>query len=398
MSRENYKVFSPAKISGLVLKNRFVRSATCDYKMAEDGSVTDIVLDIHRNLAKGGIGMIITGLMAVSPGGKGVSNQICIFDDKYIAEIAKIAEAVHTVDNNCAIIAQLCHPGRQLTHENTTAECVGPSSMSSPLLVKKARELSTREVEIIVTDFVDAIFRVKQAGFDGVQLHAAHGYLLSSFLSPYTNKRTDCYGGSVKKRAYIIDEIVGAARKKVGDFPILIKLNCDDHVAGGITKETFPELLKEIADTGVDAIEVSGGMWDSLVSTEEQLGFAPVPIPESRTHIDELDKQSYYYNYVRDLRLPIKLILVGGNRNIEQMELIIREGYVDFLSLSRPLIAEPNLPDRWLHGIGSENTHCVSCNACLLFKDEFGCAMKRFKLNRNEFETGYASGWRAVFK
>jgi 2,4-dienoyl-CoA reductase-like NADH-dependent reductase (Old Yellow Enzyme family) len=253
-------------------------------------------------------------------------------------------------------------------------------------------------VDIIVSDFVDAIFSAKQAGFDGIQLHAAHGYLLSSFLSPYTNKRADRYGGSVKKRACIIGEIVGAAREKVGSFPILIKLNCDDHIAGGITKETFPELLKEIADTGVDAIEVSGGMWDCLVSTENELGFAPVPIPESRTHIDEPDKQSYYYSYVRDLRLPIKLILVGGNRNIEQMESIIQEGHVDFLSLSRPLIAEPNLPDRWLHGIGSENAHCVSCNACLLFKDEFGCAMKRLKLNRNEFETGYASGWRAAFK
>ncbi len=258
--------------------------------MAEDGSVTDIVLDIYRNLARGGIGMIITGLMAVSQKGKGVSGQICIYDDQCTVETAKIAETVHAVDNNCAVIAQLCH------------------------------------------------------------------------------------------------------------FPILIKLNCDDHITGGITKETFPEILKEITDTGVDAIEVSGGMWDCLVCTEDELGFAPVPIPESRTHIDEPDKQSYYYNYVRDLHLPIKLILVGGNRNIEQMESIIQEGHVDFLSLSRPLIAEPNLPDRWLHGIGSENAHCVSCNACLLFKDEFGCAMKRLKLNRKEFETGYANGWRAEFK
>lgn len=398
MNRENYMVFSPGRIGRVTMKNRLVRSATCEYKMAENGAVTDTVLDIYRNLAKGGAGMIITGLMAVTQSGKGVSGQACIYEDCFIDEIAKISGAVQMVNNDCLVIAQLCHSGRQLTHENTTADCVGPTAMSSPLLVKESRELSIDEIEIIITDFVNAIVRVKQAGFDGVQLHAAHGYLLSSFLSPYTNQRTDRFGGSVKNRVCIIREIVASARKKVGSFPILIKMNCDDHVMGGISRESFPDLLREIADTGVDAVEISGGIWDCLMRSEDELGFAPVPIPESRTHIDELQKQSYYYSYVKDLNIPVTLILAGGNRNIEHMESIIREGYVDFLSLSRPLISEPGLPDRWLHCIGSEKAHCVSCNACLLFKDEFSCALKRRKLNRAEFEIRYADNWRAVFK
>ncbi len=398
MSRENYKVFSPSRIGNLTLKNRLIRSATCEYKMTDDGFITDDILEIYRKLAKGGVGMIVTGLMAVSESGKGVSGQACVYDDCFINEISKIAEAVHIANNKCPVIAQICHAGRQLTQENKAADCVCPTAMSSPLLIKKARELSIKEIENIINDFADAIARIKQAGFDGVQLHAAHGYLLSSFLSPYTNQRIDHFGGSVKNRACIIREIIISARKKVGSFPIIIKINCDDHVAGGITKESFPDLLREIADTGVDAIEVSGGIWDCLVQTEEKLGFMPVPLPEARTRIDSFKKQSYYYSYVENLDVSVPLILVGGNRNIERMETIVKEGYVDFLSLSRPLISEPDLPNRWLNGNGSEKAHCVSCNACLLFKDEFSCALKRLRLNKDEFETGFASGWRANFR
>lgn len=398
MSRENYAVFSTAKIGNIHLKNRLIRSATCEYKMAEDGSVTEIVLDIYRNLANGGAGMIITGLMAVTQSGKGVAGQACIDDDRFITEIAKIAEAVHSQENNCAIIAQLCHSGRQLTHENTTADCVGPTAMSSPLLDKIARELSIDEIETIITAFVNGIIRAKKAGFDGVQLHGAHGYLLSSFLSPYTNQRTDCYGGSTQNRVQIIKAIVERARKTVGDYPILIKVNCDDHVVGGMTKASFPELMSELSDTGVDAIEISGGIWDCLVRSEEELGFIPVPIPESRTQLDKPEKQSYYYSYVNTVNATVPLILVGGNRNIEALETIIQEGKVAFISMSRPLIAEPDLPERWLQGLGSEKANCVSCNACLLYKDAFGCALKRMKFNRKEFEAGYAKGWKAVFK
>lgn len=398
MSRENYAVFSTAKIGNLDLKNRLIRSATCEYKMAEDGSATEIVLDIYRKLANGGVGMIITGLMAVTQGGKGVSGQACIDDDRFIVEIAKIAEAVHNQDNNCAVVAQLCHSGRQLTHENTTADCVGPTAMSSPLLEKKARELSGDEVETIITAFVNGIIRAEKAGFDGAQLHGAHGYLLSSFLSPYTNQRRDCFGGSTQNRVQIIKAIVERARKTVGDFPILIKVNCDDHVVGGITKASFPELISELSATGVDAIEISGGIWDCLVRSEEELGFVPVPIPESRTQLDKPEKQSYYYSYVNTLNATVPLILVGGNRNIEALETIIQEQKVDFISMSRPLIAEPGLPERWLQGVGSDKANCVSCNACLLYKDAFGCALKRLKFNRKEFEAGYAEGWKAVFK
>lgn len=398
MSREDYLIYSKGNIGKLTLKNRLIRSATCDYQATEDGKLTPQILKLYQDLASGGVGMIVTGLFAVAPDAVGTKGQLFLFDDTYTKEAARLAEAVHETSPDCLIIAQLCHPGRQLTQEIETAACIGPSAVESPILVKKAREMSVDEIHRVINDFTSAILRAKQAGFDGVQLHAAHGYLLSSFLSPYTNRRSDNYGGSLANRTAIIREIIEQAKEKTGDFPILIKMNCDDHIPDGITKDNFPELAREIADTGVAAIEVSGAMWDSLAYTEAYLGFPPVPIPESRTRIDSQEKQSYYYNHIKELKLPVPVILVGGHRNIEHMEAILRDGQVDFLSMSRPLICEPELPNRWLKGIGNEKSGCISCNACILFKDAFGCAFRRHHLNRAEFEAAFEQGWKAAFR
>ena len=248
----------------------------------------------------------------------------------------------------------------------------------------QARALSLEEIQQVIQAFADAIVRVQQAGYDGAQLHAAHGYLLSSFLSPYTNRRTDQYGGSSPNRVRIIREIVARARMQVGDFPTLIKINCDDHVKGGIGFDSFPELAGEIERAGVDAIEVSGGMWDCLVRPEEDLGFIPVPIPEARTRINGPERQSYFLKYVENLRLSVPILLVGGNRNIERMENILHEGHVSFFSLCRPLINEPGLPQRWLEGQGKETAHCVSCNGCMvtIAKDSVSCLLKKNKLQQ----------------
>jgi len=398
MNREKYSIYSKGKIGSLVLKNRLVRSATCDYQATEDGRITPQILELYKNLSAGGVGMIITGLLGVSSKGIGTKGQLCLYNDTYIEELTKLTKIVHETNHDTPIIAQLCHPGRQITQEHNSADCIAPSAVDSPILIKKAKEMSTLDIHSVISDFVNAIVRAKDANFDGVELHAAHGYLLSSFLSPYTNKRKDEYGGNVIRRTKIIREIINQAREKVGKFPILIKMNCDDHVPGGISKDNFKELATEITSTGVDAIELSGAMWDSLAFTEDFLGFLPVPIPESRTHIDSVEKQSYYYNYTKDLNLSIPIILVGGHRDIEHMEVIVKSGQVDFLSLSRPLICEPELPNRWLQGIGSKKSGCLSCNACMLFKDSFSCAFRRLHLNRREFETNLEQGWRAVFK
>lgn len=404
MRRDGYKVFSQATLAHLTLKNRLVRSATFESAMTKEGRVTGEMLNLYKNLAEGGVGMIITGSMTVVPEGKChgkvFQKETCIYDDVYVDEIAKIADVVNRSGSGCKIMAQLNHGGRQVLYDNHLAEPVGPSDVPSPLLNKKARALTTEDVEYIIQCFADAIVRVNKAGFDGVQLHSAHGYLLSSFLSPYTNRRSDQYGGSIRNRVNIIKEIVSTARKEVGNFPILVKMNCDDYVEGGINKDTFPELAKEVESLGVDAIEVSGGMWDCLVRTEKELGFFPMPIPEARTRIHGADRQSYFLKYAENLNLTIPVILVGGHRNIEQLEEIIRQGTVDFLGLCRPLISEPDLPNRWLEGRGTEKTDCVSCNSCLLTVkfNTLYCMRKQKRLRQKIVKNLVPHLWKINFK
>jgi 2,4-dienoyl-CoA reductase-like NADH-dependent reductase (Old Yellow Enzyme family) len=400
MKRDEYKMFSPGKIAHLSIKNRLIRSATYEGAMTEEGRITPEILNLYNNLANGGVGAIITGHMTVAREGKGSDRQTCIYDDSYIDEIAKIAEVVRASGNGCKVFAQLSYAGRQVFHDNKVAECVGPSEIPSPILRKKAKALSIDEIKRIVNCYSDATVRVKKAGFDGVQIHGAHGWLLSSFLSPYTNRRNDQYGGSIEKRVTILREIIAKARESVNDFPILIKMNSSDHVEGGIEVDTFPEVAKKVEALGFDAIEISGGMWDCLVRSEEELGFFPLPIPESRTRINSLEKQSYYVPAAEKLALDVPLIVVGGHRNVESLEEIIGKSNIDFFSLSRPLISEPSLPNRWFEGMGSDKADCVSCNSCLLEvkSKPLKCILKQNRFKQKIVKNLVPHIWKLIVK
>jgi 2,4-dienoyl-CoA reductase-like NADH-dependent reductase (Old Yellow Enzyme family) len=320
--------------------------------------MTSEVLSLYKELALGGVGLIISGGFPVfnqRDADSESSNWISRYDELRVKGIERMAEIVHSSETECSIIAQI---------ENGNLNAM-PSEITSPVSKRKFRSLTVEEIGDIVDCFVEAIVDMMKAGFDGVQLHAAHGGLLSRFLSPYTNHRDDAYGGSMTKRARIIRDIVSKARQLVHNFPILIKMNCTDYLIGGTDIDNFPNLASEIEQTGIDAIEVSGGMWDCLLRSEQELGFRPVPAPESHTRLGNPKKQSYFLKFVEKLNLNIPVILVGGNRNIERLEGIISRGKVDFIALSRPLIREPGLPNRWLEGRGSGGTECISCNSCI---------------------------------
>lgn len=358
MKRGQYAIFSEGSIGGLTLRNRLVRSATWDPSVVFGGAMTDDVLDRYRSLALGGVGLIITGGLNVIPEGvAGRQNDgtpYC-YADVRVKGLSRLPTVVHEAASDCIVVAQL---------ESGAAGLV-PSDVPSPFAAGRARPLTMQEIGQIVELFAQGIVAMKQAGFDGVQLHAAHGGLLSLFLSPHTNLRSDAYGGSVQNRARIVREIVASARQTVGNFPILIKINSTDYLEGGIDIHSFPALARELEECDVDALEVSGGMWDCLVRSEDELGFRPVPAPESHTRIREPRQQSYFVKYAQSLALGIPVILVGGNRDVERLEQILRRGDVDFVALCRPFISEPQLPLRWLLGKGSSSTDCISCNSCL---------------------------------
>lgn len=358
MDRSRYKLFSPGQIAGLTTPNRLVRSATWDPCMLRGQQVTAEVLDIYRNLALGGVGTIITGGLPVyrerypdEPPG----NPFRDYAEIRMSGLEQMVGVVKEANPDCVLIAQL----------ETGHLGVGPSTLRPPEVLSPVREMSVEEIERIAGYFVAGIIDMKAAGFDGVQLHAAHGSLLAHFLSPYTNHRQDAYGGSVEKRACIARGILAGARAAVGNFPILIKMNGTDYLPGGTELDTFPALAREIERAGVDAIEVSGGMWECLLRSEDELGFRPVPSPEAHVHINNPRHQSYFLKYAEALDVSMPVILVGGNREVDRLEEIVQRGKVDFIAMSRPLIREPGLPNRWKADHGSRGTECGSCNSCL---------------------------------
>jgi 2,4-dienoyl-CoA reductase-like NADH-dependent reductase (Old Yellow Enzyme family) len=341
-SRDGRLIFSEGRIAGLRLKNRLVRSATAENAW-RDTEMTEEGINPYRDLAAGGVGLIITGYMAVKPEGRSSDLQTRIYDNRFVASLTRIPGVVHKAGKDCKVVAQIGHTGMQAQ----VTEPVGPTTTPWPRSKAKPRALSTKEVQEIVASFAQAARRAKEAGFDGVQIHGAHGYLLSSFLSPYTNTRTDGYGGSTEKRVAIVREIVEQARKLVGpDFPILIKVNCDDLAEGGIDIDSFPPLAREIERAGVQAVEVSGNN--------------PV-----REKISGAGDQSYFLKYAQKLTLKVPVIVTGGNRSVARLEQIAKAGTPQFFGFARPLIREPGLPARWREGQGAPEAACISCNRCI---------------------------------
>ena len=335
---EERRIFSSGRIGNMRLKNRLVRTATGE-AACRDGIMTDEGIAIYRDLAKGGAGLIISGHMVAMAGGRDNELQTCIYDDRFIPSIRQIAEAVHGARHGSKVLAQVNHTAVQ----GRLADSIGPSAKPFPYSPKQPREMTIQEVEEMTGQFAQAIRRAKAAGFDGAEIHAAHGYLLSSFLSPYTNTRTDRFGGRLENRVRVITDIISKARTLVGgNFPILAKLNCDDGVEGGTNIDTFPAVAAEVEKAGVAAIEVSGS-----------------------GAVRNLERESYFLKYAQKLRVKVPVILTGGNRNVERLEKLLHAGLPDFIGMARPFIREPDLPDRWQASKGGPDSICISCNRCL---------------------------------
>jgi len=350
------KLFEPAKIGNLEIKNRIVRSATAERLAADDGSFGDEMAQLYRRLADGGTGLIITGHSFVRKDGRANPGMSGIDRDERIADWKKVVDAVHETDARIAI--QLNHAGRQTSEKIIGCQPVAPSPVPT-IGGDTPRELSAEEIEELVQCYADAARRSREAGFDAVQLHAAHGYLISQFNSPYTNRRTDDWGGTPEKRRRFVLAVYDAVRKAVGDdYPVFIKLNCEDFVEGGLTVEESSSIAAELCNRGLCAIEISGGIgdvWREIVRSDVKPG----------------ENEAYFEKYVPAFRekVSVPLILVGGIRSRQVMERLIGDGVVDFVSMSRPLIREPNLP-ALLQAGETDAASCVSCNRCMLARGQ----------------------------
>ena len=346
------KLFETTTIGSLTLNNRFVRSATWEGMAAENGACTQKLIDLMVKLARGGVGLIITGHAYVSPEGQAGPAQLGIYRDDFVNDLKEMSGNVHAAGGR--IVMQLAHAGCHANSELSGREPLGPSVMENekgPF----CREMSREEIQRTIAAFGQAALRAKTAGFDGVQVHAAHGYLLSQFLSPFYNKRSDNYGGSLENRTRVVVEVLREVRTKVGfDYPVLIKLNSEDFVDGGVTVDEMLQIARMLEKEGIDAVELSGGTMYSGKYVAVRRG-------KLKTEEDEVYYQEAARRFKAQLKLP--LILVGGIRSFAVAERLVNNGLADYISIARPLIREPDLVNRWKSGDTGRAT-CQSDNLC----------------------------------
>jgi 2,4-dienoyl-CoA reductase-like NADH-dependent reductase (Old Yellow Enzyme family) len=345
------KLFESSEINGLQLENRFVRSATWEGMATDEGACTPKLIDLMATLAKGGVGLIITSHAYVQRAGQASFRQLGIYNDDLIPGLQEMAGAIHA--NGIKTVCQLAHAGlfgnAKLSGQTPLAPSIVKGMAEGP-----SKEITKEDIQDIIAAFAAAARRAQKAGFDGVQIHGGHGYLLSEFLSPLFNHRTDEYGGPIENRARMALEVFQAIRETVGkDFPVLIKMNSKEFVDGGLKAKDFVQAGKMLADAGIDAIEVSGGLPIKATTRSSQLG------------INKEEKEAYFQEEARALRrkTDVPIILVGGNRSFQVAERLVDDGVADYISMSRPLIREPDLINRWKAG-DLTKAACVSDNMC----------------------------------
>lgn len=346
-------LFEKSVLNGMSLDNRFVRSATWEARATEDGRLTPELVEFTVDLAKGGVGLIIMGHAYVLPVGKATPCQTGIYSDEFIEALRGIATKVKRYGSKIAL--QISHAGAHSNYELTREPLVAPSSFTN-IFNETAREMTVSEISQTVRAYGEAAGRVKQAGFDAVQVHGAHGYLVNQFLSPFWNKRSDAYGGTIENRARFLFEVVDAIRAEVGQaFPFLIKLSSEDMIEGGFSTEESAWVAEKLATRGIDAIEVSGGS-----------RYCQTKLNHIRQAITKEDQEAYFASNALRIKeaAGVPVIVVGGIRSYEVAERLVLEGEADYIALSRPLVCEPDLISRWKSGDHSKAL-CRSDNLCL---------------------------------
>jgi 2,4-dienoyl-CoA reductase-like NADH-dependent reductase (Old Yellow Enzyme family) len=390
-------ILTNKQIGGATIKNRFVRSATYENSADEDGSITENYFKIYSRLSSGNIGLIITGMIYTSDDGKSYSRQAGLHTDKGIQAFADLTEHVH--ENGSKMFAQLCHGGRQSQVQGFRPMAPSPGKPDTIYKVYP-RAMTHDEIMNVVKSFGQAAKRAQKAGFDGIQIHAAHGYLVSEFLSPYFNRRKDEWGGSSAKRFNLLKRVYESIREATGgNFPVIVKINIEDNTPKpGLRIEESAEHIGRLAEIGIDAVEISCGtlafsMFNQSRGNVPVDAFAktmPAPFRSPARMFLKMqypeNKFKFYENYnnwacgkVKQLMHDVPLILVGGLRTYQVMEKIIREKDADFVAMSRPLIREPLMIKNWIECDRKAFT-CTNCNNCLgglALHEELKCNQNR---------------------
>lgn len=378
-------VFEETTVAGMKLKNRIIRSATHEGLGDKDGRPMSELANLYARLAQGGVGAMITGFIGVQKNGRALPNMRMLDRDELINAYQTITARVK--DLGVPIIAQLAHGGGQIDKRVIGEQPAAPSAKFYPLGMGRARTLSEEEIAGIIDAFAAAVERVSKAGFSGVQLHAAHGYLLQQFLSPRSNARNDRWGGSTENRFRILSEIIRKARDRVDKFPILVKFSASDGDKNGIRIEEGLRIAELFQKSGFDAIEVScGGSEDGfhalrVTKIPAAAMLALVPWYRSFSRAKKIMLKALLplmikrplpllnYNVEAAARIKqvvdLPVIVLGGIRRLADIEQIIAEHQADYIAMARPFIIEPDIVKRFQSGTQTES-RCINCGYCLL--------------------------------
>ena len=325
------KIFEEKQLKNITLKNRLIRSATWEGIANPDGSVTEEAYEIYEGLAKGGIGAIITGFTSVALHDYYFGGMMRLCDDSLIPQYKRLTDIIHA--EGISVITQLAL-GAYYREVKGRYMQVEPDDMTS------------EEIKLVIRLFTGAAIRAEKAGFDGVQIHAAHFFFLSRFISPAVNHRTDEYGGSTENRTRILLDIMNGIRKAAPNLHITIKINSSDFTYGGLEAPECLAICKLLDLAGIDSIEVSGN---------------GTSVGGIKAHVNE----GYFVPAAAEIAKAVScpVIVVGGFRSLETMEEVLNKTDIELISLSRPLLREPDLPNK-MKVNPAVISKCVSCNAC----------------------------------
>jgi 2,4-dienoyl-CoA reductase-like NADH-dependent reductase (Old Yellow Enzyme family) len=380
-------LFTPLRIGSVTVRNRIAKSAMAEGRCDQDGRPLPSLIRLYDSWARGGVGLCITGMAHVRRGYSFTGGELGLYDDCLVEPLRELTSTVHRHGGH--IFAQICWAPPQLPRSRARAlGATAPSAGFNKTNLLFDRELSDAELVGIVADFGAAARRAREAGFDGIELHGAHGYLISRMLSPKHNRRADRWGGDFGRRIAFVEEVINASRRAVGrDFPIAIKLNVSDGERGGLELDEGVRVAKSVAAMGVDAIEVSAGTGDVGFGCYPNKGGMPILSGKKYIHQNfpalkllgplldvvlrtasrrvEFPGEAYFEPLARRVAeaASIPVICVGGIRSLAVARRIVTDTPIAMVAIARPLVRQPDLPNRWREG-SSAIAACTSCNEC----------------------------------
>ena len=388
-------LFAPGRLGRITLKNRFIRSATSETMASERGEVTGPLKNLYRDLARGGVGLIITGHLYTHPSGQYFHRQTGIHDDALIPGLSELVRTVH--GEGGTLFAQLAHAGSQCRVPSVTplAPSVVPNALTSRLPV----QMTTDQIEETIEAFGAGARRAVEAGFDGIHIHSANGDLASEFNSPHANRREDEWGGDPERRSRFLFSVYQKVREAAGpDLPVTLKLGVADTVEGGLAIEESVDRADRLESMGLNGIEVSCGVMEKVSdSCGTYAGVGPWRAFQDwmfhRLAASE-GPEAYFLPFAQAMkkRLTIPVILVGGLRKTETMERILASGDADFIGMARTYIREPDIVHQIQNGRRGL-VDCTSCNICIMHEglDPLQCWRKsKWKLLHH----AYCRFWR----